>query len=81
MYGTCNLYDCLFTEIYNERMVLCFIAAKKSLSDLRQLYFRLKDEVFANPRGGFAYNTKALQKILQEILGTEKCMCDVTQPK
>ena len=45
--------------------------AKKSLKELRQLYYRLKDDVFASPRFGISYNTEALEKLLIDVFGTE----------
>lgn len=58
-----------------------FYSAKKSLFELRQLYFRMKDEVFAHDRLGFAYNTDALETILKEEFGTHMTMADVQSPK
>ena len=57
------------------------ILGKKNLSELRHLYFKLKDHVFAHERLGFAYNTAALEKILKEEFWTEMIMSDVTFPK
>jgi len=53
----------------------------KSLAQLRQLYFRLKEQVFSRSRMGYAYNSKALEELLKEELGTELRMCDVNYPK
>ena len=47
------------------------ISAKKSLKEIRQLYYRLKDDVFASPRFGLSYNTAALEGLLIDIFGTE----------
>ena len=55
--------------------------AKRNLSELRQLYFKLKDRVFSEGRLGFAYNTTSLEKLLQEEFGTEALMTDVRHPK
>ena len=55
--------------------------AKKSLKELRQLCFQLKDEVFGSPKFGIAYNTEALEELLKKSLGTEMKMSDVTHPK
>ena len=57
-----------------------FTTAKRSLAQLRQLYFKMKDKVFKNDRLGFAYNTEALENILQEEFGEVK-MNDVEFPK
>jgi len=58
-----------------------FTVAKKTLCQLRQLYFKLKDEVFSNDRIGFAYNTEALEKLLKEELGMDMTMNDVKFPR
>lgn len=59
--------------------VIC--SAKKSLKELQQLMFKLKDEVFANPRAGFAFNTKAMERMIMEEFGTDMLMCHVKKPK
>ena len=61
--------------------VISFLTAGKSLLEIRQLYFKMREEVFSSPRAGFAFNTKALEKLLQDELGTEMCMGDVKRPK
>jgi len=53
----------------------------KTLKEIQQLMFRMKDKVFANPRGGFAYDSKTLQKMILAEFGPDMCMCDVKQPK
>lgn len=55
--------------------------AKKSLKELRQLCFQLKDDVFASPKFGIAYNTESLEELLKKYLGTEMKMSDVKHPK
>ena len=61
--------------------VISFLTAGKSLHEIRQLYFKIKEEMFSSPRAGLAFNTKALEKLLQDELGTEMCMGDVKRPK
>ena len=61
--------------------VISLLTAGKSLLEIRQLYFKMKEEVFSSPRAGLPFNTKALEKLLQDELGTEMCMGDVKQPK
>jgi len=46
-----------------------FAAARRSLAQMRQLYFKMKDTVFKNERLGFSYDTDALEAILQEEFG------------
>ena len=55
--------------------------AKKSLWELRQMYLKLKDEVFASPKFGVVFNTEALERLLKETLGVTMKMGDVTHPK
>ena len=55
--------------------------ANKSLSELRQLYFKIKDRVFGSDRFGFAYNTEALEHLLKDEFGTSMRMDSVTTPK
>ena len=54
--------------------------ADKSLYELRQLYFKLKDEVFGKSRKSVAYNTEALERILKKELGDQR-MSDVKYPR
>ena len=61
--------------------VVLFPIAKKSLQELRQLYFKLKDQVFARDRMGFAYNTDALESILKEEFGEDMVMSDCQFPR
>lgn len=49
------------------------------MADLRRLYFKLRESVFAEPR--VDYRSEALQRFVQELFGTELRMCDVQQPK
>ena len=53
---------------------------KKTLRELRQLYFRLKDDVFGKGRFGMAYNTNKLEEILKHEFGDMK-MSDVNYPR
>ena len=53
---------------------------KKSLREIRQLYFRLKDEVFGSGRLGIGYNTKRLEEILKDEFGGMK-MSDIQYPR
>ena len=62
-------------------MFVFIITAKKTLSELRQLYFRLKDEVFGKTKGGVSFNTAGLEKILKEEFTETRCMDDETYPR
>ena len=57
------------------------IPGNMSLVQLRQLYFRLKQQIFANTRLGYAYNSRGLEELLQDELGTDLRMCDIKHPK
>ena len=58
-----------------------FLAAKMSLKEIRQLYFKLKEEVFANPNFGIGFNTDALERLLLELPGAKMRMSEVRSPK
>ncbi len=58
-----------------------YCTAKKSLSELRQLYFKMKDKVFGTVRFGVAYNTEALEQLLKDELGSSTRLSDVEFPK
>ena len=60
-----------------------FLLGKKTLAELRQFYFKLKEDVFTTHGiGGLGgYNTDELERILKEVLGTEKRMSDIKEPK
>ena len=55
-------------------------AAKLSLWEVRQLYFKLKNKVFAKARFGVVYSSQELEKILREIFG-HMTMDQVRRPK
>ena len=57
-----------------------WFTAKKTLKELRQLMFQMKDEVFGYSRGGYACNTEALERILKEVFGDMK-MDDIKYPR
>lgn len=74
--------------VYGKRLsshlMLSFIllsAAKKSLAELRQLYFMMKEKVFGSDRFGFAYNTDNLEQLLKDEFGTTITMADEEFPK
>ena len=58
-----------------------FTAGKKSLREIFQLYFMMKDRIFSKPRIGPGFNTDILEEILQEYLDPDIKMTDVTHPK
>lgn len=59
-----------------------FFAAKKSLQELKQLFFRLKDDVFGNAKMfGYGCDTNKLAEILKSYFGEEMKLTDVSEPK
>lgn len=56
-------------------------AAKKSLAQLRQLYFRMRDEVFGKARGAMSFNTAGLERIFKEEFTETRCMDDESYPR
>ncbi|CAI8015911.1 85/88 kDa calcium-independent phospholipase A2 [Geodia barretti] len=69
-----ELFDWIVATSTGAIIVLGLLYAKKSLQEIRQLYYRLKDDVFASPRFGMAYNTSALEELLVDLFGTEMTM-------
>ena len=55
--------------------------AQKTLPQLRQLYFELKDKVFASPKSVWGDNCKELEKLLIDVFGPTVKMTDVKYPK
>ena len=58
-----------------------FPLAGKTVKELRQLFFRMKDEVFANPKFGVVFNSEALEKMLKDAIGPTKRMSEIKHPK
>lgn len=58
-----------------------FLLGKKSLRELRQLYFLLKNRIFMKSRYGYGYSSDALEEILKEYLPEHMIMSDVKHPK
>lgn len=54
--------------------------AKLPLTKIRQLYFKLKNKVFANARFGVVYSTQELERILYDTFG-DITMDQVQKPK
>lgn len=61
--------------------ILCPVAAKSTLREVRQLYFKLKEQIFGKSRAGMAYDTDALERLLRETFGGVVHMNDVKHPK
>ena len=54
---------------------------KKTLKEIRQLYFRLREDVFGSGRLGMGYDTPKLEEILQHEFGTKMTMDDISYPR
>ena len=50
------------------------------LSEVRQLYFKIKDRVLTKGRFGLAYSSQEMEKILKDVFGDMK-MDQVHRPK
>ena len=48
---------------------------------MRQFYFKARDDVFHDPKGGLSFDSDALQTKLQIEFGTEMRMNDVKYPR
>jgi hypothetical protein len=57
-------------------------AAKMTLQELKQFFFRLKDEVFGTAKMfGYGCNTSKLAEALRTRFGEKMKMTDVVEPK
>jgi calcium-independent phospholipase A2 len=77
---TTELFDWIVGTSTGGIIALALVYAKLPLSRVRQLYFRLKNKVFANARFGVVYSAQELEKILREVFG-DMTMDQVLQPK
>lgn len=75
------MYSIITFRLWVYCTILFLVSAGMSVTEVRQLYFKMKDAVFGNPKGGVSFNTAALQDLLVETFGTDLCMDHVTSPK
>ena len=54
---------------------------KKTLSELRQMYFKMKEDIFAKSGFEIGYNTNALEKILKQTFDSDMKMSDMKEPQ
>lgn len=55
---------------------------KKSLQEIFQLYFMIKDRIFSKPKiASFGFSSDVFEEILKEHLDPDITMKDVTHPK
>ena len=76
-----ELFDWIIGTSTGGIVALALVYQQMSLSQLRDLYFRLKEEVFSKGRVGFCYDSLRLEELLKKELGTELRMGDVKHPK
>ena len=76
-----QLFDWIIGSSAGGIVALALVYKQMSLSRVRSLYFRMKEEVFSKGRVGFCYDTVRLEELLKESLGTDVHMGDVTHPK
>ena len=62
-------------------ILLGLLAGKLSVSDMRKFYFRVRNDVFKDPRAGVAFDADALEEMLQSVVKKEMRMSDVTYPR
>jgi len=56
--------------------------ADKPLKELRKMYFKLKDKIFAKRYGAIPYsNTEALEEILKETFGEDQKLGSKENPR
>ena len=75
-----ELFDVIMGTSTGGILALGLVYKKMTLTKLRQLFVRLKDDIFAKSSIG-GYNTKALEELLKKELGCEMKMSDITYPK
>ena len=74
-----ELFDWIIGNSIGGIMALGLVYAGMSLEQLRKFYFRIKDDVFGRKTMN-GYNTKMLERILQEELGS-KTMNECKHPR
>ena len=59
-----------------------FSLAKKSLYQLKQLYFEMKEDVFGSGnKYGYGFNTRKMEEVLKRNFGSDMTMMSVLEPK
>lgn len=74
-------YSLVISHFDSNCYVHSLTIAKKSLQEIRQVYFKLRNRVFAKTRMGVSFDTQQLEELLQQTFGTKMTMSDVTHPK
>lgn len=76
-----ELFDWIIGSSAGGILALVLVYRRKPLSQLRKMFFKLKEEVFSKGRVGICYDTAKLEEMLKEVLGTNVRMGDVQHPK
>lgn len=76
-----QLFDWIIGTSSGGIVALALVYRQMTLTQIRSLYFRLKEEVFSKGRIGFCYDSERLEELLKEGLSTDLHMGDVTHPK
>ena len=79
--GITELFDWIIGTSTGGIVALAMVYKQMPLHRLRDLYFRLKKDVFSKGRVGFSYDSMRLEQLLKDELGTEMRMSDVKHPK
>ena len=75
-----ELFDVIMGTSTGGILALGLVYKNLTLTRLRQLFVRLKDDIFSKSRVG-GYNSKALEDLLKKELGCDMKMSDKTYPK
>ena len=75
-----QLFDWIIGTSSGGILALALVYRQMSLTQLRNLYFKLKEEVFSKGRVGFCYDSVRLEELLKEELGDLK-MSDIAHPE
>ncbi|XP_019852623.1 PREDICTED: 85/88 kDa calcium-independent phospholipase A2-like isoform X2 [Amphimedon queenslandica] len=78
---TIDLFDWIIGTSTGGIVALGLVYGKKTLAELRQVYFKLKEDIFSKTGFGIGYNTEALELILKENFDSNIRMSDIKEPK
>ena len=63
-------------------VTLFAITGEKTTSELKRYLYRLKDEVFCSDQYSLGHNSRVLDSLLRDIIGSSsKKMCDLKEPR
>ena len=69
----------LLAENHGEMFVYMYVG-KRSLAEMRQFYFKAREDVFKDPHGGITFDSDAFEHMIVDAFGEMK-MNDVQHPK